>query len=34
VKQSDLGGYEENAQEKAKDTNIQDKISTTPQTKP
>jgi hypothetical protein len=34
VKQIDFGEYEENAKEKAKDTNIQDKAPTQPQTKP
>jgi hypothetical protein len=33
VKQSDLGEYEENAREMAKDTSIQGKTSTPPQTK-
>jgi hypothetical protein len=34
VKQSDLGEYEENAREKQKNINIQDKAPTPPQTKP
>jgi hypothetical protein len=34
VKQSDLREYEENAREKKKYTNIQDKAPTPPQTKP
>jgi hypothetical protein len=29
-----LGGYEENVSEKQKDTNIQDRTQTPPQTKP
>jgi hypothetical protein len=33
VKQSNLGGYEENAREKVKDTNIQDKAPSLPQIK-
>jgi hypothetical protein len=34
VKQNDLGEYEENAREKQRDTNIQDKSQAPPQTKP
>jgi hypothetical protein len=34
VKQSNLGEYEKNAIEKAKDTGIQGKAPTPPQTKP
>jgi hypothetical protein len=34
VKQNDLGEYKENAREKSKDINIQDKAPTPPQTKP
>jgi hypothetical protein len=34
VKQGDLGEYEENAREKAKHINVQDKAPTPPQTKP
>jgi hypothetical protein len=33
VKQSDLGEYEENVREKQRDTNIQGKSQTPPQTK-
>jgi hypothetical protein len=34
MKHNDLGEYEENTREKQKNTNIQDKASTSPQTKP
>jgi hypothetical protein len=34
VKQNDLGEYEENAREKQKDINIQDKSQSPPKTKP
>jgi hypothetical protein len=34
VKQSDLGGYEENVREKQKIQNVQDEAQTPPQTKP
>jgi hypothetical protein len=34
VKQSDLGEYEENVREKQRDTNIQGKSQTPPETKP
>jgi hypothetical protein len=34
VKQNDLDEYEENAREKQRDTNIQGKSQTLPQTKP
>jgi hypothetical protein len=34
VKQNDLGEYEENAREKQRDTNIQDKLQASPQTNP
>jgi hypothetical protein len=34
VKQNNLGEYEENAREKQRDANIQDRGTTSPQTKP